>query len=171
MTGKSPILALILSILALTISLIMFFRSSESDIVIVDIKYLFENFELKKQLQGEFDNTVSLRKRELDELNSNIQKYVSTGAINGDSLELMKQYLTSKASEYQETNVALSKELDNKIHTQLKHYLKEYLEKNGVEILVCETPDELNIIGNETRYKTKEVLKYINESYKDQNEK
>jgi len=136
--NKGIVMSDIISIAALGISGYNIFSNREQKVVFVNIKELFENFDLKKQMQ----------------------------AIDSDTLSILKNMYDSKAMEYRQTNIALSEEMDLKIYKQLRIYLLQYMKDENVSLLVSQSEEDLNLICN-GQYVTKSAIVYINKKYND----
>lgn len=163
---RNNIYTIIISIMALGLGVFNILSSTQKTIAFIDLKYVFENFEYKKELQIEFDKTIELRKNELQNLKTTIEKTASRSGFNRDSIEFFNQVYNSKAAEFRETNLALSREMDQKIYKQIRQYLTEFVKKEGLKMLVSQYEDDMNIIGDGTD-KTKDVLSFINAKYHD----
>lgn len=152
--------------MALGLSVFSLLKGSGNSVAFIDLKHVFENFEYKKQLQTEFDKTVQLRKNELEQLKSSMEAVATRPGFNRDSIEYLNQVYNSKAAEFRETNLALSRDMDQKIYRQIRQYLSEYVKSNGLKMLVSQFEDDMNVVGDGTD-KTKEVLEFINAKYHD----
>lgn len=164
--NKGIVMSVIISIAALGISGYNIFSNREQKVVFVNIKELFENFDLKKQMQAEFDKTVELRKGDLSQMKMSIEKSVNAGRIDSDTLNILKNMYDSKAMEYRQTNIALSEEMDLKIYKQLRIYLLQYMNDENVSLLVSQSEEDLNLICNGQNV-TKSAIVYINKKYND----
>lgn len=164
--NKGVVMSVIISIAALGISGYNIFSNKNQKVVFVNIKELFENFDLKKQMQSEFDKTVELRKGELSQMKMSIENSVNSGKINSDTLNLLKNMYDSKAMEFRETNMALSEEMDSKIYKQLRIYLLQYMKDENVSLIVSQSEEDLNLICNGQDV-TKSAIVYVNKKYHD----
>lgn len=164
--NKSFIASVVISITALGIACYSLFANTNDNVAFVNLKELFENFELKKQMQIEFDKTIELRKKELSQMKLNIENSVNAGRINSDTLTMFKNMYDSKAMEFRETNLALSQEMDLKIYKQLRIYLLQFMKQHRLTLVVAQSEEDLNIIceGNNV---TKDAITFINKTFND----
>jgi len=130
----------------------------------VDLKYLFENFEYKKQLEKDFEKVIAYRRKEMDSLEYDYNQFGLSGGDN-KQLEDKGNYLYNKKKEFQEANVALSQDFDKKIYKQLKQYIKEYAKIHDVELVIGEVEENLNVIGKGEDNINKEMLDFVNKKY------
>lgn len=132
---------------------------------------LFEEFELKKQLTNQLEQTVSARKNILDSLKLNLEMMVVSiqgGAVN-DSLKnkflYTKEQFLKKQEQFEGENQRLQQEYDSQIWTQLNEYVKEFGEEKKLDYIFGANGTGAIMYGNESKDVTKEMVSYVNKKY------
>jgi Skp family chaperone for outer membrane proteins len=160
---KAIIASILISLAALSISLYVYY-TGKKEFVFVDLKYLFENFQYKKQLEKEFEIVLNYRRAEIDSLQLDIKDYMSHSTDQA-GLDAKTDYLNQRKRIFQEDNLALSRELDKKIYKQLKQYIREYARDNHIQLVIGELEDNLSVVGPEETNRNQELLEFINKKF------
>lgn len=158
-------LPLIISVIALCIAIAGFLNRNENEFAFVDIKYLFENFEYKKNAQKDFENVVNSRKLILDSLETDLRGIMQSSPDEEAMIEEKKVNIQTRYNEFREDNMAFSQELDKRIYKQLRIYMREYAKANEIDLVIGEMEDNLTLVGDGKEDKSKEILEYINMKY------
>ncbi|MBA3680481.1 MAG: OmpH family outer membrane protein [Bacteroidetes bacterium] len=168
-------IATILSITAIVVSVIIgiSFINHKQKTAYVVIQELFENFELKKELEKQYTGTRNARKKILDSLQIDLSVLSKRLSSNSNPpkeeieiFERKKIEFNQKMQEYDQSNVQLTKEFDDKIILQLNQYISEYGKENGYSMIFGNTSNGSIMYGDEKNNITKEVSTYINQKYK-----
>lgn len=132
---------------------------------------LFEEFELKKQLTSQLEQTVSARKNILDSLKLNLEMMVVTiqGGTANDSLKNIflysKEQFLKKQEQFEGENQRLQEEYDSQIWTQLNEYIEDFGEEKRLDYIFGANGTGTIMYGNESKDVTKEVVTYVNKKY------
>lgn len=166
MNLKSNWLAITLSIAAIVISLSGVLKKDNTNLCAVDLKYLFENFEYKKEMQKDFDQVIKYRSQYLDSLKQVYTILVQKPLENKERIAQMEYTIRGTSEEFKESSMMLSQDMDKKIYKQLKQYIREYMQSTGVKLVMGELEDQLGFVTVPSDEKTKEVMAFINNAYK-----
>lgn len=168
-------LPVILSVIAICLSVfvsVSFMNHRQKNAYVI-IQELFENFELKKELEKNYAGVRNARKKILDSIQidlSVLSKRLSTTAKPAkeelDLFERKKLEFNQKMQEYDQSNVQLTKEFDDKIILQLNQYISDYGKEYGYDMIYGNTSNGSIMYGNEKNNITKEVITFINQKYK-----
>ena len=141
------------------------------------IQEVFENFEMKKELGKKYDGVRNVRKKLLDSLQIDIsilsnrlsnQKTKPSDA-DIDLFERKKMEFNKRMQEFDESNMQMTKEFDEKIITQLNQYVSDFGKLNGYDMIFGNTTNGSIMYGNEKYNITKDVIEFINNKYKGAN--
>jgi Skp family chaperone for outer membrane proteins len=160
---KAIITSILISLAALSVSLYVYY-TGKKEFVFVDLKYLFENFQYKKQLEKEFETVLSYRRAEIDSLQLDIRDYMSHSTDQA-GLDAKTDYLNNRKRVFQEDNLALSRDLDKKIYKQLKQYIREYARDHHIQLVIGEVEDNLSVVGPDETKRNEEILEFINQKF------
>ena len=132
---------------------------------------LFDEFELKKQLTGQLEQTVSARKNILDSLKLNLEMMVVNiqGGNASDSLKnrflYSKEQFLKKQEQFEGENQRLQQEYDSQIWTQLNEYIEDFGEEKKLDYIFGASGTGAIMYGSESKDVTKEVVIYVNKKY------
>lgn len=154
------------------VTCILYINFTKPKMGYVVIQDVFNDFELKKELQKKLENVKNYRQKMVDSLridltilSKKIQSNVAT-TIEKDLFERKKLEYNQKLQIFEEDNTVLTKQYDQEILTQLNQYIKDYGNKNNYDLILGNTTDGSLMFGKEKYNVTKEVTTYINEKYK-----
>ncbi len=138
----------------------------------VDNIRLFNEFNLKKEIEKEITITSTARKNKLDSMRLSLELFrkqiESTKTINKDAVrnfETSKQQYLLKEEQMQEDNRAMARKGDEQVWKQLNEYVKEYGKQSGYEFLLGTNGEGNLMYANERNDVTSEVIKFVNEKY------
>lgn len=129
---------------------------------------LFEEFELKKQLTNQLEQTTVARKNVLDSLKLNLEMMVVRiqGNDTNDSLKQAflynkEQYL-AKQKQFEGENQQLQQQYDNQIWTQINEFVESYGKEHEYEYIFGANGTGTIMYAKETNDITADVIKYAN---------
>jgi len=169
MKKLSPVLILLsigIGIAALYNSL-----STKHKIGYVVIQEVFNEFNLKKELEKKYDGVRNARKKILDSIQidlSILSKKIETKTATEEEkniFERKRMEYAQKGRAFDEDNVVLTREYDSQIIKQLNQYISDYGKENGYDMIYGNTTSGSILYGDKKYNITKEVSVYLNEKY------
>jgi outer membrane protein len=142
-------------------------------IVWVNLSNVYNEFDLKKELEGKFRIVQTERKKILDSLELNLK-------VLGNQVELTKgkdetklyefqmkreEYLTKK-EQFEQDNAQLQGDYNQQVLTQINQYVKEYALSNNYSYVLGADGTGALMFAEDGVEVTKDVLVYINNKYK-----
>ncbi|OFY82858.1 MAG: hypothetical protein A3F72_01870 [Bacteroidetes bacterium RIFCSPLOWO2_12_FULL_35_15] len=171
MKKNNYILLFLLVIIISLLGYIALSHNKKSTVAYVEMETLYNDFVMKKELESKLTNVQQMRKHILDsikiEANSLSLAVKSEKDLEGlRKFEIKKQEYLMKQKSFEEDNQLLTQNYDGQIWKQINQYVKDYGKGKEYELIigsagngsVMYSLDKLNI--------TKEVLEYINSSYR-----
>ncbi len=174
----SKITLLVLGLFAVTsVSLTIYQLNREQKFVVVDLAKLYNEFEMKKQLEGQMTNVVDLRQKTLDSLELSLN-ILSRNLQNMDA-KANEEVYSNKANEFEvrrqqylneqkaiaQNNDAMQQQYNEQIWKQLNQYVEDYGKANNIECIIGGDGSG-NVMYSETGLDlTEEVVVYCNERY------
>ena len=169
---KSLRIVLIVILCLIFISILYYFKST-SKTAYININEVFNQFELKKQLEKKYLVTKQSRDKILDSLKFNLQTLnnrLNNPTNKNDSLEeyfnFKKEEFYQKANVFEVDNQNLTKQLDSEVLSQLNQYVKDYGKENKYDYIFGTDGNGSIMYANESKEITKELIEYINLKYK-----
>lgn len=136
------------------------------------VQELYNNFELKKELEKKFKSTSISRQQVLDSLQLNLQvlaRRVEETQGKNDTLVMLFQRKRGEFAQMQQTlsedNDALGQQYDNEILSQLNQYVKDFGEESGYTYIFGNDGNGSLMYAKDAENITDKVTKYINERY------
>jgi outer membrane protein len=162
---------LILLIIGVTFTII-YVNNNTPKIGYVVIQDVFNDFELKKELQKKLENVKGYRQKIVDSLRIDLtilSKKIQTNIASKEEKDLFdrkKLEYNQKMQIFEEDNLALTKQYDKEIITQLNQYVTDYGKKYNFDLIHGNNSDGSLMYGNDKYNVTKEVSAFINEKFK-----
>jgi outer membrane protein len=137
------------------------------------IQEVFDKFELKKELAKQYEGIRNARKKILDSLQVDLS--VLSRRISSkekriqeeiDLFERKKLELNIKMQEFDQSNIQMTKDFDEKIISQLNQYVSDFGKAKGYDMIFGNTSNGSIMYGTEKNNVTVEVIEFINEKYK-----
>jgi len=173
--SKSPVFNKIYPIILLGISIlfcVIYVKLNKPKIGYVVIQEVFNDFELKKELQKKLENVKNYRQKIVDSLRIDLtilSKKIQTKVATPEEKDLFDRKrleFNQKMQIFEEDNAELTKQYDQEIITQLNQYIKDYGKKHDFDLIQGNNSDGSLMYGKEEFNVTKEVSAFINERYK-----
>jgi Skp family chaperone for outer membrane proteins len=163
-------------ILPVLLSLIVCFGFnyfSEDGVAYVDLQEVFEEFEMKKELQKDFESRVASEQKLLDEARLSVAglklRWESDrgNKLLYDSLTTLWQLSELQEEEHERRIAQMTDEFDTQIHDQLSQYLDDFGGARKVKLLMG-VMDNGTVLHSDTAIDlTKDAIEYVNEKYLD----
>lgn len=146
-------------------------EDKKDKVVFVNLNKVYEEFELKKELEKKFKNLESKRNALLDSLELNL-KLLSSKPLNTASQEQIAEYDAKKETyfvkkqQFNEDNKVVMEQYHSQIITKLNEYVKLYGKQKHLTYILGSDDSGSILYGEETREVTPDVIKFINALYK-----
>lgn len=174
----SKITLLVLGLFAVTsVSLTIYQLNREQKFVIVDLARLYNEFEMKKQLEGQMTTVTDIRQKALDSLElslnilsrniQNMDPAADKAAYENKTNEFevrRRQYLSQQTA-MNENNEAMQQQYNGQIWKQLNQYVEDYGKANGIECIIGGDGSGNVMYSESGLNRTDEVVSYCNERY------
>lgn len=157
--------------LALT-GLFSFSSINQSRTGFILLEEVYKGFDLKLELERKFVLTQKARKKLLDSMELDLkflENRVRDQHLNDEEvLELnkRKELFWIKKNQTEEDNLALSRQYDKQILTQLNQYVKDFGQENSYSYIYGNDGNGNLMYGADGKNITQEIINYINKRYK-----
>lgn len=148
-------------------------KMDEKVTVYVNVQKIYDDFQLKKELESKLTNVQQARKTVLDSLELKLK--ILSGKIENAAkrdtekenyfVELREQYLMKK-KQFEEDNQAMTSQYSQQIMKQLNEYTQEYGKQKGYTFILGAEGSGGIMYASEKMDVTAEVLEYVNSRYK-----
>ena len=169
---KQTILPVALSLL-ICVSCILFISMTRTNNVYVINAEVYNNFEMKKELEARMTVTQQQRKSILDSLGLKIEMLKQTYYMNGSSdtttanvIRGMQQELYTRQQMFTEDNERMMQQYEEQIWKQLNQYAQDYGKEKGYTILFGANGDGGIMYADQAVNVTEELKMYVNEKYR-----
>ncbi|MBI3518110.1 MAG: OmpH family outer membrane protein [Bacteroidetes bacterium] len=174
---KSLITTILISGLISFVALFIYNRMYHTKTAYIEIKKVFNGFQMKKELEKEYEKTQKGRDKILDSLSFNLklmskhlnERKNSKIEIPKDEIyqfEYNREEFLKLKKQYQEDNAVLSQKYDNQILAQLTQYVIEYGKKNNYDIILGADGNGSLMYSKESYNISEDIIVYINNKYK-----
>lgn len=165
-------IALITGITAL--SLVLFKQFSDPEIVYIELQKVYEDFQMKKELQSELEKINSLKQNQIDSLRLELEmmsRSIKNKNEVNESFELKKRTYLLKEQQTKENLEIVSNEYNERIWKQLNQYISDYGKEKNLKFLLGASGSGTVMYADENANVTKEVSVYVNSKYSGKNKK
>ena len=157
--------AVAISIVALSMT---FIKSGEGNrMAYFDYNTVYNDCELKKELEKDLERVVSARKSDLDSMQLELS-FLSTKIKSGESsqeevdrFETLKGRFLSFQNQYEQENVRLKEQYFSQIRAKINEKAKEFGEEKQYDYLLSAIGDGSLMYAKESKDVTKEFLAFI----------
>lgn len=164
--------SIVISIVALVLSI----SNEQTKIGHVDIKKVFDSFDMKKELEANLDANLLTKRKVLDSLSFQLQllnqqynaKAPSETELNNYQ-KLQQQFLYEK-QQFEDFNEQTIANSNKQIIDQMTQYIKDFATKEGYTYILGMNEDGNVLYGMESLDITDQAIKYINNSYQGKND-
>lgn len=133
---------------------------------------VYNDFELKKQLEAKMIVVQQQRKNILDSLALRLEMRAQTYRVNGvaDTLEAntirgLQQEFYTRQQQFDEDNSRMAAEYEQQIWKQLNQYAQDYGKENGYSIVFGANGDGGIMYGDQAVNVTEDLKVYANEKF------
>lgn len=148
------------------------YQSNHKKMVYVKIGELYEEFQMKKELENSYTMVQTERKRQLDSLELELKmldKKISDVGERKDLVELFEgkreNYLLKK-KQFEEDDAQMQQQYSEKIRKQLNQYVMDYGKETNCDYVFGAEGSGALMFSKENNDVTKEVIAFINDKYK-----
>jgi len=176
MTLKPLIITVLLSCLMSTIAVLVYHRFYEKKMAYIDIKKVFDGFQMKADLEIKYKEIEKNRNKILDSLAFNLkimskhfneaENRSSITKSEAQQFEYRREEYVKLRDQYREENAALSQKYDHQILTRLTQYMIEYGKKHHYNMIFGADGNGTLMYANEANNISEDVIVYINNNYK-----
>ena len=150
--------------------------STKEKTAYVNISEVYNEFDMKKELENKIIGVQTQRKQVMDSLelslrlkSNQLATVTKMSVEDRQTFELMQRNYMTQRDQFAAENEKVTQEFKNQIFIRLNEYAKEYGEEEGYDYLFG-TSGQGSIMYAQPKHDiTKEVIKYINEKYKGNN--
>lgn len=142
----------------------------------VDLKIIFDGFEMKKELEIKLKKDLSHKQNELDSLLFQLQglnnKLSSTENKNQEEVlkfQQLQNYYIQQKNAVEEYTYSKTQQFDSQILEQMTQYVKDFGTKNNYHYIYGLNSNGNIMYAQEHKDITEEVLKFINDKYQGRN--
>lgn len=135
----------------------------------IDIKTVYDGFELKKDLEKNYTQTVEARQKNLDSLVLQIKIYerkFQGKAATDEIYNTMIAEFYEKKKAYTEDNEALAQKMDEQVLTEINKSIKVYGENNNYTFVFGANGNGTLMYAKESKNITKSFIEFLNKQYK-----
>ena len=156
----------ILAVLALVLASIIYFTKDQ--VAFIDYNEVYNNCEMKKDLEKELERVTNLRKSSLDSLQlqlnfiSNQVKSNTGGQAKLTEFEDMKSMYMNLEQQYKEENMRLKESYFGQIRSEISEKIKQYADANGYDFVFSLMGDGALQYGAEGKNITKDFQAFLN---------
>jgi outer membrane protein len=157
------------------LSFIVFFiytNTTKRKIVYVKLGNLYDDFEMKKELEATYLNVQKARKEQLDSLELELKLLNNTLDAQGEKKELVqvfeikKENYLLKKKQFSEDDALMQQQYSDKIRKQLNQYVTDYGKENKCDYIFGAEGSGVLMYAKEDDDRTAEVLIYVNNKFK-----
>ena len=165
---------LIIIWLAVVTTFVVYKSFSHGELGYVIVPEVFDQFEMKKELETSLKIAQKIQTNTLDSLKKNLQYLYAQ--IEGEKdkakkdklvleYRVQQQYFDGKSAEIEQTNENIVTEYDSKIFRQINQYAKDFGEEEGYQLVFGSNSQGSVMYGDEATNISKEFIEYINAKY------
>lgn len=144
-----------------------------TDSVYVINAELYNDFEMKKQLEARLVSVQQQRKNILDSMALRIEMRTQTYRANGasdtveaNSIRSLQQEFYMRQQQFEQDNNAMTTQYEEQIWKQLNQYAQDFGKEKGYTILFGANGDGGIMYADQSANVTEELKAYANEKYK-----
>lgn len=157
-------------LISLLVSFILF-QKKEKPTGYIELGKVYDEFELSKNLNAQFQTTATERKNYLDSLEFQVKNMYNQVSRNSEDKKLVETFeLAQRQYLYQKEQIEsavskLEEQYNEQIWTQLNEYIKQYGKEKGYAYIFGAEGSGTLMYANEGKNVTQEMINYINDKY------
>lgn len=161
---------IIVLLVALILSGVAFMRNRPMRIVYVNMDQLFVGFQMKNELEKDFQSKSSDVEKQLELTRYKVGEYkekLATGISKAylDSLSIANAWLSDLTILYEENYIPLKEQYDSQIQNQLHDYMIAFGKSSDYDLVLTSLHGSTVVYGVDAVDVTQEALLFINERY------
>jgi Skp family chaperone for outer membrane proteins len=173
-THIKTIISALASLIVIVLLLLIYLQGNNKDkIYYVETATLYNEFDLKKELEKEYDQIIGFREKQKDSLESLkaaiYEELKNSSKYSDQEKEAIWQQQSARIdkekNEILETNVSLTREYEEKIWKQLNAYVKDYRKKHNIDFLFGAMGDGHILSASEKKNMTDDLIIYVNKQF------
>ncbi len=172
---KTGIIVNIIMVTVVALGTFFYFKSAEKRIAYVKITKLYDEFVMKKELSGKYENIQKTRQNFLDSLELELRligkKIENTDKPDQGTIaefESRKENYLMKKKQFEEDNTATVNQYTEQIMKQLNQYVEVYGKEQHYTYILGADGSGVIMHADESLDITDELVKYVNLKYKGQ---
>jgi outer membrane protein len=128
---------------------------------------VFEEFTLKKELEGDYKKVQIIKQTYLDSIKLNIQSLAVTSkqVDKEEKIADYKKVYLLKENQFNQENEALYQQYNEQIWKQLNQFIEDFGKENGYDYLLGASGQGSIMYANEKEDLTKQIIDYVNTKY------
>lgn len=160
------IIITISALIFVSISGIILYNSREKT-AYLEMNSIYNDFEMTKSMESEYDNVIKNRNSILDSLKSELQLMAAIKMTpQQEKVFLLKrQQFLEKSEKFEEDNEIIKQEYVNKIWTRLNGYIKQFGDENGYDFIFGANGQGTIMYAKDIKNITKEVSSFVNKRF------
>jgi outer membrane protein len=166
---KDNLKILIAMIIAIAVSIGYMTWQSRKKQVVVDLKTLFDQFDMKKEYQKKYQSITTEKQKSLDSLTILLRNYSAREAqltkAELDQARMVNKMLIIKQNAFEDENAKITAEYDKEVISRLLLYSKEFSKERGYDVVFGNDGTGAVLYNSEAIDVTKEFVDYVNQSY------
>ena len=136
---------------------------NQEKVVFVSVAKVFNGFEMKKELEADYEAVNDQRKFILDSLKVHFNQRLEMD--DDATLDILKREILFKEQQFAESDRILVEQSNGEILTQLNIYMKEFGESRSYYLILGAQGSGSLIYAKPDKNITQEMLKYVNDRY------
>jgi len=165
------VVAFLILILFVLVGYLFITSGKKTEIVYVELESVYNNFDMKKELETKLTNVQQMRKSILDsmkiKLNAFSMSIKSPKEVKAiQDFQIRKQEYLAKKQNFDEDNQNTTQAYTAQIWKQINQYAKDYGKSHEYTVILGGDGEGTLMYADETKNITTEIIKYINERYK-----
>lgn len=169
---KKDIVLLLLAIIVSFSLQFLYQKASAEKNAYVNVKTLYNEFDMKKDLESNFMNVGKIRQAQLDSMELELKlmnRKMEESPMDGklvDIFETKKETFFMRKQQFEEDNARLQNTYSTDIMKQLNQYVADYGKENNYTYIYGAEGSGTLMYAAEVKDITTEVKNYINQKYK-----
>ena len=154
-----------LVLLALALAAFTLLKPQGQNIVYIDLPKVFENFQMKKDLESQLQSELKRKTQVLDSLKLVIGSMPLETEYDKKQVAYTRNDLMNTASSFDMEHQDHIKDYDNQVFNRLNQYLKDFAKEKGYDFILGAEGSGVIMAADDGRDVTEDVITYINLKY------
>ena len=176
MNKKFLSIGITFSIVISLAAMVLSFSDNQVKIGHVNIKEVFDSFDMKKELEADLETNLLTKRKVLDSLSFQLQtlnqKYSSKAPSEAElnAYQVLQQNFLYEKQMFEEYNEQTVTNSNSQIIDQMIQYIKDFATEEGFTYILGMNEDGNILYGDKTLEVTDQAIQFINNSYQGKNE-